>query len=256
VRYRFRLFAGHSEVYYLPHAEGAEDAENRRGVTFFSAPSAPPRPPRETPLGLSAHRISGTGIGALVRRDRAEARSLLRGLIRRPHPAAVGQARRAPSSVEWADGSTDRASGCPHGLLPRVSTMFPRSASPQKIPRCAPCRTSIPLPFPTVHAGSYLLGQRAFHRVRDPAHPMNDCLTWRCREREEDLSFARLRLLRALRVKPHSFPGFGRRLEAAQISGGVRIPYTAGVFAQTGGGFRWMRSLRRESGRLRADGPT
>jgi hypothetical protein len=49
ISYRFRLFAVHSEVYCLPHAEGAEDAENRRGAAFFSASSAPPR---ETPLGL------------------------------------------------------------------------------------------------------------------------------------------------------------------------------------------------------------
>jgi hypothetical protein len=46
---RFRSFAVHSEVYCLPHAEGAEDAENRRGTTLFSASSAPPR---EAPLGL------------------------------------------------------------------------------------------------------------------------------------------------------------------------------------------------------------
>jgi hypothetical protein len=33
--YHFRWFAVQPGICCMPHAEGAEDAENRRGVTFF-----------------------------------------------------------------------------------------------------------------------------------------------------------------------------------------------------------------------------
>jgi hypothetical protein len=46
-------------------------------------------------------------------------------------------------------------------LLQCAPEMIRRTASvPQKI-RMAPCRTSIPLPFPTDHAGSCLVDQHA-----------------------------------------------------------------------------------------------
>jgi hypothetical protein len=68
--------------------------------------------------------------------------------------------RRLPAS-EPAEGSRDRASGGPIDEIHRAPEMIRRPASSPKKILMAPCRASTPLPFPTAHAGSCLVGRSA-----------------------------------------------------------------------------------------------
>jgi hypothetical protein len=82
----------------------------------------------------------------------------------RPNPEKV-QRLGLPftSTVKWADDSKDRASGDPIGLIPRVPDDHLPIYVFSKKRGCAPCRTSIPRPFPTSHATSCRVDRRAMH---------------------------------------------------------------------------------------------
>ena len=113
----------------------------------------------------SASAAAGCGAGGWFSRSRnrgsgphAAVRS---GVVQRPPAFADNRIRTRKPAVVRAEGLPDCASGGPGSLLQRVPDTIRRTTSLPEKTRMAPCRASVPLPFPTTHAGSCLVGRPA-----------------------------------------------------------------------------------------------